>query len=70
MRISISVPVTTCTYNSQVPGIHRCSLSPLTMTKLPGQINLHEKDDNITFYVAKKAHESLYIHVSLKMCSE
>ena len=38
------------------------------MTKLPGQINLHEKDD--TFYVAKKAHESLYIHVSLKMCSE
>ena len=27
--------------NSQVPGVHRCSPSSLTMTKLPGHINLH-----------------------------
>ena len=27
--------------NSQVPGVHWCSPSSLTMTKLPGHINLH-----------------------------
>ena len=41
-------------YNSQVSGTCRCSLSSLTMTKFPGQINLHEKDyNNVIPYAAK-----------------
>ena len=55
-------------YDSQVPGTCRCSLSSLTMTKFPGQINLHEKDYKLRWLLHERYMNHCNCERSLHVC--